>query len=170
MTHYLIELALWIAVAYVIGCVIGYLLRRMFATEPAAQAIEPQRQTAPAALAPEPEAAAPVEPVTALAEPVMAPVAASRMDRPRGLAGPRNGKPDNLQRISGIGPKNEKILHSLGFFHFDQISVWTAEHVAWVDDHLRFNGRIGREKWIEQADLLASGAGEEFNRRFGPKP
>ena len=94
---------------------------------------------------------------------------ATRMERPRGLSEARGGKADDLQRISGIGPKNEKILHSLGFFHFDQISVWTVEQVAWVDDHLRFNGRIGREKWIEQAELLAKGDDAEFERRFSPK-
>lgn len=99
----------------------------------------------------------------------MAPVPVTRMERPRGLAEPRAGKPDDLQRISGIGPKNEKILHSLGFFHFDQIAVWSAEQVAWVDDHLRFNGRITREHWIEQAELLARGAEDEFAARFGPK-
>ena len=83
--------------------------------------------------------------------------------------GPRDGKPDELQRISGVGPKNEKILHTLGFFHFEQIASWSGEHIAWVDDHLKFNGRVVREEWVEQAKLLAAGAEDEFEERFGAK-
>ena len=79
----------------------------------------------------------------------------------------RGGKSDNLQRISGIGPKNERTLHSLGFFHFDQIAGWSDEEVAWVDNHLKFNGRIIREEWILQAGLLAEGKEDEFERLYG---
>ena len=166
MTHYFIELALWILLAYVIGCLIGYLLRRWLGSETVETVVA---QPVAAEMAPEPEPepviAAPVilEEPQGLAQPVMS----GRMERPRGLAEARDGKPDDLQRISGIGPKNEKILHSLGFFHFDQISAWTAEQIAWVDDHLRFNGRIGREKWVQQASLLASGAEDEFKAQYG---
>ena len=161
MTHYLIELAIWILIAFFLGCFIGYLLRGMLGSREPASRTPPAPEETPA---PQPVAPAAVAPVAEAAE---APVL--RMDRPRGLTEPRDGKPDNLQRISGIGPKNDKILQSLGFFHFDQIAAWTGEQVAWVDDHLRFNGRITREKWIEQAELLASGNEEEFTRRFGPK-
>ncbi len=116
---------------------------------------------------PPPVAAAPAPaPVQHSAAP--APLAATgKMERPKGIAAARGGKADNLQRISGIGPKNEKILHSLGFFHFDQIGAWTREQVAWVDDHLRFNGRIAREEWIKQARLLADGKDAEFTRLYG---
>ncbi|NJM30714.1 MAG: hypothetical protein HC855_11990 [Rhizobiales bacterium] len=72
-----------------------------------------------------------------------------------------------LQRISGVGPKNESVLHTLGFFHFDQIAAWTSEQIAWVDDHLKFNGRIGREEWVKQAGLLAEGRNAEFERLYG---
>ena len=37
--------------------------------------------------------------------------------------------------------------------------------LAWVDRHLRFKGRIDREKWIEQAKVLAAGGETEFSRR-----
>jgi predicted flap endonuclease-1-like 5' DNA nuclease len=86
--------------------------------------------------------------------------------KPKGLSAPR-GKPDNLQRLNGIGPKYEKILHSLGFFHFDQIASWTAQQVDWIDNHLNFNGRIKREEWIRQAQLLADGKDEQFERDYG---
>ena len=87
--------------------------------------------------------------------------------RPRGIAAARSGKADNLQRISGVGPKNEKTLQGLGFFHFDQIAAWTADEIVWVDDHLKFNGRIQREGWIKQARLLADGKEEEFRKLYG---
>ena len=92
---------------------------------------------------------------------------ASEPARPQGIAMAREGRADNLQRISGIGPKNEKTLHGLGFFHFDQIAAWTDEEIAWVDNHLKFNGRIQREEWTKQAKLLAEGNEEEFHQLYG---
>jgi NADH-quinone oxidoreductase subunit E len=46
-------------------------------------------------------------------------------------------------------------LYSLGVFHFDQIAAWSEENVAWVDQYLRLQGRIGEEEWVEQARDLA---------------
>jgi len=174
VTHYIIEIALWILLAYVIGCALGFVLRRLFGSGDGAapeqdaeagtlpEALQPVQPDMPKVieLEPEPMVAAPSEPE---------PGAHRRMERPKGLDEARGGKPDNLRRISGIGPKNEKILHTLGFFHYDQIASWTVAQVAWVDDHLKFNGRIGREHWIEQATLLANGEEEEFQARFGSR-
>lgn len=87
--------------------------------------------------------------------------------RPQGLSAPRVGKPDNLQLISGIGPKLEKTLHSLGFYHFDQIAGWTRDELNWVDEHLRFKGRIERDDWVKQAKLLATGEMSKFEAEFG---
>lgn len=80
--------------------------------------------------------------------------------KPTGLAGPRGGKADDLTRISGVGPVNEKRLHDLGVFHFDQVAAWSAAEIAWVDEYLTFHGRIEREDWVGQAKKLAAGAGE----------
>lgn len=79
-------------------------------------------------------------------------------DAPPSLDGPRGGVPDDLRKISGVGPKIEGILHSLGIYHFDQIAAWTDEQVGWVDERLKFKGRIGREDWISQARELAAGS------------
>lgn len=89
------------------------------------------------------------------------------MARPKGLPVPRGGKPDNLQMISGIGPKNEKVLNNLGFYHFDQIAAWTPGQIGWIDDHLKFHGRVERQRWVRQAILLAEGKTEEFKTEFG---
>lgn len=85
--------------------------------------------------------------------------AAAAGSKPRGLKRPRKGVADDLKKISGVGPKIEGLLNGLGIFHFDQIAAWTDGHVAWVDDRLKFKGRIGRENWIAQATKLAGAGG-----------
>lgn len=168
MSHLVLELALWMLLAFFVGCIIGCLLRKLFGGEaqaPAVASSPPQEAPIEPAPRPAPQAAATVSPaVTAAAAPL--PVA-GKPSRPQGIAAARGGKPDNLQRISGVGPKNEKILHSLGFFHFDQIAAWSVDEIAWVDEHLKFNGRIKREEWTKQARLLADGKEEEFHRLYG---
>ncbi|CUH40472.1 50S ribosomal protein L21 [Jannaschia seosinensis] len=68
----------------------------------------------------------------------------------------RNGQPDDLKKISGVGPKLEGLLHENGVFHFDQISEWGPEEVAYMDDRLSFKGRIERDGWIDQAKTFAA--------------
>lgn len=86
--------------------------------------------------------------------------------RPEPLAAPREGGPDDLKKIKGIGPKLEEMLHGLGYYHYDQIAAWTAEEIAWVDTHLEgFNGRATRDEWVPQARLLAEGKETEFSKR-----
>ena len=184
MTHYLIELALWVLAFYFLGCLLGWALRNLFGraeqpvatpekvvaapvpayVPPPAPVAKPAPVLAPVVVAP---ALRPAPVPVAAPAPVAAPMATGKMERPKGLSAARGGKADDLQRISGIGPKNEAILHNLGFFHFDQIAEWTATQVAWVDDHLRFGGRIKREEWIKQAGLLAAGKEEEFTKQYG---
>jgi predicted flap endonuclease-1-like 5' DNA nuclease len=161
MSHYIIELAVYLIIAYFLGAGFYHMLNLWLGGGDAVQTATPVAASLaePVAEMPRPVAVAPV----ALAETPRGP----RMERPRGIAMARDGKPDDLLRISGVGPKNEKILHSLGYFHFDQIAAWTPENVAWVDDHLKFNGRIDREEWINQARLLAEGNEAEFARLYG---
>jgi NADH-quinone oxidoreductase subunit E len=89
--------------------------------------------------------------------------------QPKGIPAPRGGSPDSLQKISGVGPKIESTLHRLGIFHFDQIASWTREEEQWVDEHLKFKGRIARDEWVKQARLLATGKEEEFASLFGAR-
>jgi predicted flap endonuclease-1-like 5' DNA nuclease len=84
--------------------------------------------------------------------------------RPHGLAGAL-GQPDDLKKIRGIGPQNERRLHGLGIWHFWQIATWSEDNVKWVGSYLAFAGRIDREKWIAQARDLAAGRDTEFSRR-----
>jgi NADH-quinone oxidoreductase subunit E len=167
MLHLVLELIVWMLIAFFIGCLIGWLIRHLFAGE-----ARPAERLAVATPAPAPPVPVMAPTPPAPARPAIAPepqtiLPTGKMERPRGIDGPRGGASDDLQRISGIGPKNEKVLHNLGFYHFDQIAAWTEEQVTWVDDHLKFNGRIGREAWVEQAALLAEGKEEEFTKLYG---
>ena len=85
--------------------------------------------------------------------------------RPEILSQARGGVADDLKKISGVGPKLEKTLNGLGIYHFAQIAAFTPDNAAWVDRRLRFKGRIDREKWIDQAKVLAGGGDTEFSRR-----
>ncbi|PIE14486.1 MAG: NADH:ubiquinone oxidoreductase [Rhodobacterales bacterium] len=86
--------------------------------------------------------------------------------RPKALTAPRDGKPDNLKEIKGIGVKLETLCNELGFYHFDQIANWTADELAWVNANLTgFKGRATRDNWIEQAKILAAGGETEFSKR-----
>ncbi|MFN7004310.1 MAG: NADH-quinone oxidoreductase subunit E [Roseinatronobacter sp.] len=75
------------------------------------------------------------------------------------------GQADDLKKLKGVGPKLEKLLNELGVFHFWQVASWTEDQVAWVDDRLKFKGRIERDGWIEQAKILAAGSETEFSKR-----
>ncbi len=77
---------------------------------------------------------------------------------PETLSAPRDGKADDLKKISGVGPKLEQVLNELGFWHFDQIAKWTEAEISWVDSRLKFKGRIARDNWMAQAADLAKGA------------
>lgn len=83
---------------------------------------------------------------------------AGDVSEPTKLDAPREGGPDDLTRISGVGPKLRDMLHEMGFYHFDQIANWTDKELNWVDQNLDgFKGRASRDRWVEQARELASG-------------
>jgi predicted flap endonuclease-1-like 5' DNA nuclease len=81
--------------------------------------------------------------------------APSRRAKPPVLPAARNGAPDDLTLIEGVSLLQQTTLYSLGVFHFDQIAAWSEENVAWVDQYLRLQGRIGEQEWLAQAADLA---------------
>lgn len=99
------------------------------------------------------------------AKPASKPIVSSDPDKPERLSGPRDGDADNLKRVKGIGPGNEKKLNAFGIYHFDQIANWSPEQAEWIGKELSFPGRIEREEWIEQGKVLASGGDTEFSKR-----
>ncbi|SNR42568.1 NADH-quinone oxidoreductase subunit E [Puniceibacterium sediminis] len=91
---------------------------------------------------------------------------ASDGQKPESLSAAREGGPDNLKLIKGVGPKLEVMLNGMGFYHFDQIAGWSAAEIAWVDQNLEgFKGRVTRDDWVAQAGTLASGGETEFASR-----
>ena len=106
-------------------------------------------------------------PATAAAKPAAA-VSVDDKNRPAGIAKP--AQPDNLKMISGVGPKIEGTLHSLGIYTFAQVASWKKAEREWVDGYLNFKGRIDREDWVKQAKALAKGGEAEYIKVFGKKP
>ncbi len=82
--------------------------------------------------------------------------------RPSALTAARNGVPDDLQRIRGIGDRNERRLNKLGIYHFGQIAAWTPAELRWVAERMAFPERIERDDWVGQAIILASGGDTGF--------
>jgi predicted flap endonuclease-1-like 5' DNA nuclease len=75
---------------------------------------------------------------------------------------------DELIRIKGLGPKLAATLGELGINRMEQIAAWTDEDIDRIDAQLgRFQGRIRRDNWVEQARLLAAGDTAGFESRFG---
>lgn len=67
-------------------------------------------------------------------------------------------KPDNLKRISGIGPVLEKKLNTLGIQRVAQIAAFTQQDIDRVSEELNFKGRIERDGWVAQAKSLEAGS------------
>ncbi|WP_243612347.1 NADH-quinone oxidoreductase subunit E [Shimia aestuarii] len=84
---------------------------------------------------------------------------------PETLGAARDGGADDLKKIKGVGPKLEETLNALGFYHYDQIAKWTEAEIAWVDNRLKFKGRIERDGWIDQARTLAEGGETAFSKK-----
>lgn len=169
-----------IAIAAVIGLLIGWW---MFRRRPAATDLKPtpaERVEAPAATVPPPA------PVAKVATPSPEPRreghgladqgAAATADIAGQVLGVQahaelpgaSGPPDNLQMLKGVGPKLVARLNENGIIRFEQIARLTANEVEMLEDRLGpFKGRITRDRVVEQASYLARGDIEGFEARFG---
>ncbi|QIQ85540.1 hypothetical protein [Erythrobacter sp.] len=111
---------------------------------------------------PEPESApAPAPAPTPAPAPAPAPA-------PTPAPVPAGDESDDLTRIKGVGPKLATMLGELGVTRFAQIAEWDEAEIDRIDAQLgRFQGRIRRDQWVEQAKLLVSGDKDAFEARFG---
>lgn len=123
---------------------------------PVAKAEAVKRVVAKATPGKKPVAAPAVEAAPAAAKSEASDLMPEDFHKPRAIKRP--AAPDDLKAISGIGPKLEKVLNDIGVWTYAQIAAWGTQEVAWVDDYQSFSGRIGRDKWIEQAAALAAGS------------
>jgi predicted flap endonuclease-1-like 5' DNA nuclease len=86
------------------------------------------------------------------------------VDVPRGAVGPA----DDLKQLKGVGPKFVARLNELGIIRFDQLAGLNETEAAHLDERMGpLQGRLAKDRVIEQADLLARGDVETFEERFG---
>jgi predicted flap endonuclease-1-like 5' DNA nuclease len=125
-----------------------------------------------------PEAAAPTAEVSAVKAEAKPKAAKPKAAKPAPKAKPakaeglvrltaaRGGKADDLKELEGVGPALEKLVNGLGFYHFDQIAAWTDADVALVDGEMKnFKGRIARDRWVAQANIIVTEGLEAFRER-----
>lgn len=135
------------------------------------------------AASPPPIADTPVMAPPAAPEPEPAPEPAPLADEPIAAAAPLDASPaslaasepapaapdaDELTRMKGVGPKLAERLNALGVTSFAQIAALTPEEAEALDAQLgTFQGRIHRDRWIEQAGFLARGDQAGYEAVFG---
>lgn len=109
--------------------------------------------------APEPEALQQASPA-AVAQPAPTPIAA---DTP-----PAATAAQPLTTLKGLGPKAAARLGELGVTRIDQLAALSSDGIAAIDSQMgSFAGRITRDRWAEQAKLLAAGDVAGFEAAFG---
>ncbi|WP_294333109.1 hypothetical protein [uncultured Sphingomonas sp.] len=142
-----------------------------------ADAPEPIATLTPPPSAPEaPPPSAPVvadptrlddEPIPAAA-PVAAATAALAADTNAEPAPVAEGGADDLTRLKGVGPKLAARLNELGITRLAQLAALDPAAAQALDAQLgNFQGRMTRDRWIEQARLLAAGDVAGYEAVFG---
>lgn len=169
MTMFIIQSLLLLAIAYILGCIIGCILHRLFvAPEKVAVAAAPIAAAAAVAPKVEPKPEPKPMPVAApapkpVAKPAPAPKPKAKVSKPKPKPAPVTK--DDLKRIKGIGPQNEARLNDVDVIAFSQIAGWSAKDQREMGDRLAFPGRIEREEWVKQAKVLAKGGTTAFAKR-----
>lgn len=117
--------------------------------------------------APEPEPASPIadEPIAAAVAPdgTTATIAADAV-----AAEPASDADGPVTQLKGLGPKVAARLAEMGIERVGQLAALDDAEAARIDADLgAFAGRMARDRWVEQARLLAAGDREGFERVFG---
>lgn len=119
---------------------------------------------APAPVA-EPSAPAPTEPA-----PLVSPVAPVPVPTaPVAPAAPASAPSTNeLTTLKGLGPKVAAQLAERGFTSVADLAALTPAEAERLDASLgAFQGRMARDRWIEQAQLLTAGDRAGYEAKFG---
>ncbi len=73
-----------------------------------------------------------------------------------------------VTQLKGLGPKVAAQLGALGVSTIGQMAALSESEAQSIDAQLgNFTGRMGRDRWIEQARLLAAGDKAGFEAVFG---
>jgi predicted flap endonuclease-1-like 5' DNA nuclease len=147
-------------------------------TQSQVQVSAPPVAPAPPPVAPAPQPIAPPiadEPVLATPEPIAdEPIAASFDASPATELAPPAPVPattyadELVTQLKGLGPKVAARLAELGVTTIGQMAALNDTQAESIDAQLgAFTGRMGRDRWIEQARLLAAGDRAGFEAVFG---
>jgi predicted flap endonuclease-1-like 5' DNA nuclease len=133
-----------------------------YATTIARTAPAPTPGTAPA------PAAVPIAPASPPDVASRAAFALPRHEEPMAPAvtAPSVGARQNLQRIGGINTEIEGVLNAHGVTRYSQVAGWSRTDIGRLEALLGFSGRINRENWIEQAQILANGGATAYSREI----
>lgn len=140
----------------------------------------PVRQVSPPPVAPSPP---PLADAPLAAPPPPEPEPAPMADEPIAAAAPFDASPaslaasepkgepagaDELTRMKGVGPKLAEKLNALGIARFADLAALSPDQADALDAELgNFQGRIHRDRWIEQARFLAAGDIAGYEAVFG---
>lgn len=135
---------------------------------PAPQPVQEPQHAAPAT------APAPAEPIASAAPPAPAepPAAAAPSAPPASPAPapapfPANAASD-LTTLKGLGPKVAAQLAELGITSIADLAALSPAEADRIDASLgTFQGRMARDRWVEQARLLAAGDRAGYEAKFG---
>lgn len=94
---------------------------------------------------------------------------AEKGDVPKLFIAPE-GAPDDLKLISGVGPVLEGKLNAIGITKWSQVAAMSPSDIERLESSLNFRGRVTRDNWLQQADVLARGGVEEYRKVFGKDP
>ncbi|MDP5277727.1 hypothetical protein Q9Q95_02220 [Sphingomonas sp. DG1-23] len=139
---------------------------RPIAVPPVAPPPPPIADTPTIAAAPEPDP----EPAPLADEPIAAaaPLDASPATLAASDPAPSASGADDLTRMKGVGPKLAERLNALGVTSFAQLAAFGPAEAEALDAQLgSFQGRIHRDRWIEQAGFLARGDQAGYEAVFG---
>ncbi len=89
---------------------------------------------------------------------------------PRKLFDAPEGPADDLKLITGVGPVLERTLNAIGITRFQQVAALAPDQIEMVEAEAGFRGRIARDNWLAQAEVLARGGIEEYRKVFGKDP
>lgn len=107
-----------------------------------------------------------VSPVPVVAETPREPVAPPPSASAAVAAGDDAGQPVTL--LKGLGPKVAVRLGELGIASVGQLAALSPAEAEALDADLgAFSGRMARDRWVEQAKLLAAGDRATYEAIFG---
>ncbi|OQW77351.1 MAG: hypothetical protein BVN33_03800 [Proteobacteria bacterium ST_bin13] len=124
----------------------------------------------PTVIAPDAPIETPVAPAGPTTEPDSRPADAAVSDPVAATptAESASGEPLPVTLLKGLGPKAAARLAALGITTIDQLAVLSPDEITALDAQMEsFVGRIARDRWIEQARLLATGDKAGFEAAFG---